>query len=109
MLLLLHLKHMTPTQKQHFETLLSKAYKLTELNKKMAQKVATLEVELAKTIEKTKEQEEVNQKLTEQIKIIKLAQNISQDQKSGADVSELKRKINEYIKEIDSCIVMLND
>jgi len=100
---------MNTTQKHQLDIILTKAYKLVEQNKKLAQRVANLESELQKVQEKSKEQLEANEKLTEQIKIIKLAQNIGQDQKSGADVSELKKKLNEYIKEIDNCIVMLND
>ena len=47
--------------------------------------------------------------LLNKIKIIKLAQNIGSPDLERADVTELKRKINEYIKEIDHCITMLND
>lgn len=100
---------MTPTQKIGFDALILKAKKMAELNKKFAQKVELLDDELLKTTKILKEQEEVIEKLKEQIKIIKLAQNIGQDPKSSADISELKRKINEYIKEIDNCMVMLND
>lgn len=45
--------------------------------------------------------------LNNKIKIAKLAQQIS-GQESG-DKTELKRKINEYIREIDGCIALLND
>jgi nitrate/nitrite-specific signal transduction histidine kinase len=51
-----------------------------------------------------------NEELNNQIKIIKLAQNINSDQAAeNGQVTELKRKINEYIREIDNCITMLND
>ncbi|MGB1248188.1 MAG: hypothetical protein ACPG4Z_04835 [Chitinophagales bacterium] len=46
--------------------------------------------------------------LQEQIKMLKLAKSIG-----GENISEektdLKRKINEYIKEIDKCIALLNE
>lgn len=46
--------------------------------------------------------------LNERVKVLKLAKSIS-----GSEVSpektELKRKINEYIKEVDKCIAMLNE
>lgn len=44
-------------------------------------------------------------------KILKLAKNISADKNESTEIeknTELKRKINEYIKEVDKCIAMLN-
>ena len=43
--------------------------------------------------------------LNNKIKIIKLAHSFEE----GEDISALKRKINEYIREIDSSIALLND
>ena len=43
--------------------------------------------------------------LNNKIKIIKLAQSFGE----GEDISALKRKINEYIWEIDNSIALLND
>ena len=43
--------------------------------------------------------------LNNKIKIIKLAQSFGE----GEDISALKRKINEYIREIDNSIALLND
>ena len=43
--------------------------------------------------------------LNNKIKIIKLAQSFG----GGEDISALKRKINEYIREIDHSIALLND
>ena len=47
------------------------------------------------------EMEELNNK----IKIIKLAR----PKEEGEDISALKRKINEYIREIDNSMALLND
>jgi regulator of replication initiation timing len=44
--------------------------------------------------------------LEEQNKIAKIASSISDD---GVNSKELKLKINEYIREIDKCIAMLNE
>ncbi len=55
--------------------------------------------------ERMKLAEELNNK----IKIIKLAQNIGSDSLENEELTELKRKINEYVKEIDYCIAMLNE
>lgn len=43
--------------------------------------------------------------LNNKIKIIKLAQSIE----NSEDITVLKRKINEYIREIDNSIALLND
>ncbi|MCW3124499.1 MAG: hypothetical protein JWO03_157 [Bacteroidetes bacterium] len=43
--------------------------------------------------------------LNNKIKIIKLAHSFE----GGEDISALKRKINEYIREIDNSIALLND
>jgi chromosome segregation ATPase len=43
--------------------------------------------------------------LNNRIKIIKLARSFDSDQ----DTAALKRKINEYIREIDNSIALLND
>lgn len=56
---------------------------------------------------KNAEIEELNNKN----KILKLAKNISADKNDSTEIeknTELKRKINEYIKEVDKCIAMLN-
>jgi gas vesicle protein len=44
--------------------------------------------------------------LEERNKIIKLAELLSN---SKTDIHELKKKVNEYIKEIDECIRLLSD
>ena len=43
--------------------------------------------------------------LNNKIKIIKLARSFEE----GKDTADLKRKINEYIREIDQSIALLND
>jgi hypothetical protein len=45
------------------------------------------------------------EELNNKIKIIKLARSFE----SGEDTAALKRKINEYIREIDNSIALLND
>ena len=77
------------------------------------EKLGLKNTELEKKLENLKQQLETEQKksgeVSNQIKIIKLAQNIGTADKDSSEVTELKRKINEYIKEIDHCIAMLND
>ena len=92
------------------DVLIDKARKLAEQNvklrlinvmqeKELKDLKTALDAELSKT-----------QELNNKIKIIKLAQNISSaNPDENGEVTELKRKINEYIREIDNCIAMLND
>ena len=47
----------------------------------------------------------VIEELNNKIKIIKLARSFDE----GEDIAALKRKINEYIREIDQSIALLND
>lgn len=46
--------------------------------------------------------------LTQKLQTLKLAKSISGDEKPQ-ETTELKRKINDYIKEIDRCIALLNE
>lgn len=50
-------------------------------------------------------QSRIIEDLNNKIKIIKLAQSFD----GGEDIAALKRKINEYIREIDNSIALLND
>ncbi len=91
------------------ETVLEKAKKLNEQYHKSLSKNETLEKELKELKQTLETEKHRTAELRDTIKIIKLAQNIGSANASETDVTELKRKLNEYIKEIDLCITMLND
>jgi hypothetical protein len=94
----------------HTDVLIDKARKLAAENVKLRQVNAQLEQEIKglKVLHEAESQK--NSELNNKIKIIKLAQNISSaNPVDNQEVTELKRKINEYIREIDNCIAMLND
>jgi chromosome segregation ATPase len=59
------------------------------------------------------EEKKTVEELNNKIKMLKLAKSIaSEEQVSEAGKeknTELKRKINEYIKEVDKCIALLNE
>src|SRR5689334_8832433 len=94
---------------QKLDSLIDKAKKVAHQNKGLHSKVQEMEAEV-KSLRMSLEQElRRNDELLNKIKIIKLAQNIGAPGAESAGVTELKRKINEYIKEIDHCINMLND
>lgn len=50
----------------------------------------------------------LNQQLHNQIKITKLALNIKKDEGNKVENAELKTKIQDFVKEIDKCIALLN-
>lgn len=70
-------------------------------------------MQLEKELEQLKMQLAAEQQktadLNNKMKIIKLAQNIGSGENEKTEATELKRKINEYIKEIDNCIAILNE
>ena len=78
---------------------------LLELNaKKNREKdLVKQNLELKNTIENQKNTILI---LEERNKIIKLAESLSN---SKTDIHELKKTVNEYIKEIDECIRLLSD
>jgi len=82
--------------------LVDQNHKLLVKNEELERNVAALKLSLESETGKSVE-------LLNKIKIIKLAQNIGSSNSESADIVELKRKINEYIKEVDQCITMLND
>ncbi len=94
---------------QKLDSIRKKTLHLIEQNHKLVLKNENLAGEI-KTLKGLLEDEaRKNDELNNQIKIIKLARNISSANGDNNQSAELKRKINEYIKEIDHCIKMLND
>ena len=92
------------------DILIDKARKLAEQNAKLRTVNGQLELEIKELRQALDNEGRKNGELNNKIKIIKLAQNISSDTPDeNQEVTELKRKINEYIREIDNCIAMLND
>ncbi len=92
------------------DILIEKARKLAEQNVKLKSVNGQLELEIKELRMALDTEGRKNSDLNNKIKIIKLAQNISSDTPDeNQEVTELKRKINEYIREIDNCIAMLND
>ena len=92
------------------DILIEKARKLAEQNVKLKSANGQLELEIKELRMALDTEGRKNSDLNNKIKIIKLAQNISSENPDeNQEVTELKRKINEYIREIDNCIAMLND
>lgn len=89
---------------------------LTEIQKKVKRlkqlleaeqaKIQNLEVKLTRMQSELDAQKNANKELEETNKISKLANAITL---SHTDVKEHKRLINQYIREIDTCIRLLSD
>lgn len=89
---------------------------LTEIQKKVKRlkqlldteqaKIQSLEANLARVQSELDAQKNANKELEETNKISKLANAITL---SHTDVKEHKRLINQYIREIDTCIRLLSD
>lgn len=92
------------------EALIKKAKKLNERHHATEEVTRQLKQEIHSLKETLEEERRKNDALTNQLKIVKLARSIQPGAPGEeANITELKRKINEYIREIDSCIAMLND
>ncbi|HWB63531.1 MAG TPA: hypothetical protein VG603_08495 [Chitinophagales bacterium] len=98
---------------QHINTtnkLISRARKLVARNEELLKLNQGLEEQVRKLKQQLEDEGLKNNELNNKIKIIKLAQNINAGQPAeGQQKAELKRKINEFIREIDNCIMMLNE
>jgi anion-transporting ArsA/GET3 family ATPase len=94
---------------QQADRIMHRAKRMVEEYKRLKQRVDALEIEKLEWKKKADADASEIAFLAENIKIIKLARNISSENQENEKVTELKRKINEYIKEIDTCIAMLNE
>lgn len=68
---------------------------------------SALEEENNRLKEQMKEIERENEQLSEDLNVVKLSKQIAAEDEN--DSAELKKKINEFIKEIDKCVALLND
>ncbi len=91
------------------EEITKSALALVDQNRKLLAKSDSLEEEVKGLKIRLEAEVLKNDDLLNKIKIIKLAKNIGSPDMADTDMKELKRKINEYIKEIDHCLTMLND
>ena len=82
-----------------------KVRKLLELKEKDNRKIKVLSDQNLKLEEQIEEQKSYINKLKEQIKKIKIAKSL---ENSDGSV-EAKLKINEFVREIDKCIGLLNN
>jgi TATA-binding protein-associated factor Taf7 len=90
------------TIEQNVKMLLEKTKKLNADNELLKQ-----ENELLKS--NSVSQKEKITELENQLNVLKLAKSISSGTENDHNRAELKRKINEMVKEIDMCVGLLNN
>lgn len=83
-----------------------KIKRLKQLLESEQSKIQNIEIKLTKLESELDTQKNANKELEETNKISKLANAITL---SHTDVKEHKRLINQYIREIDTCIRLLSD
>ena len=87
--------------------LVSRYNELKEEHRVLGEKNRQLENQNKDLKEQVQSMKANNNSLANDLKVTKLSKAIVPQ--SDEDRTELKRKINEFIKEIDRCVAMLND
>ena len=82
-----------------------KIKKLISLYEKEKQERESAVNEKGKLLKELDEKQKVVKSLEEKIKVIKISKLVSSD---GEDNKKTKQKINEYVRDIDKCIGLLN-
>lgn len=85
-----------------------KVEKLINLHTDLRKENRNLKYQQHECTQKLEEQKNKINELENQNKLIKLAQVINSGSGSDQNSRNLKLKINEYIREIDKCIALLN-
>lgn len=94
---------------QRMDRLIAKVRELKSQNEAYAHQLNAWQTRYRVAEQELSQYKEQIEALQNNIKIIKLAQNIGgQHESDSTDVTELKRKVNDYIKQIDNCIELLN-
>jgi predicted nuclease with TOPRIM domain len=90
-----------------FEEILQKANRIKLRMDEVRSENIKLKEELKRLKETTENYKETVDSLNEKIKILRLAQNLTEIE--TGDKGDLKRKLNDMIKVVDHCISMLNE
>lgn len=83
----------------------NKVEKLINLQEQLVKQNQQLQVINNQLIQKNQRQDNQIFSLEEKIKVVKLAQQLSGSDQNNRDI---KLKINEYIREIDKCLGLIN-
>lgn len=98
------------SQQARIEQITEKVKLLLKKQEQLQQDCANAKQENAQLQALLKERNAKVQELEEHMKVLKLAKSVSTNGESNEEERlELKRKINEFIKEIDKCVALLNN
>lgn len=98
------------SQQARIEQITDKVKLLLKKQEQLQQDCANTKAENVELQALLKERNARVQELEEHLKILKLAKTVSgTEDGNGEEKAELKRKINEFIKEIDKCVALLNN
>ncbi len=84
-----------------------KAQQLASAHVEIKEKYTSLKRENAELLKLLKEQGLELEEMESKLKVLKVAKQLAAS--PDDDKSDLKKKINEYIKEIDKCVALLNN
>lgn len=89
------------------EQIIKRAERVVESHSRLKAEHETLKEEHQQLLALLKEQGEKIEELEHGMQVVKVARQLSAF--PDEEKTELKKKINEYIKEIDKCVALLND
>ena len=90
---------------EKFDGILKKINKLLEQQIQLQEQNVELKGQQKKLQEELEQQRQLVSELENKIKTLQIAKSVDIEE----DKTALKQKINEYIREIDKCIALLND
>lgn len=89
-----------------FKELTNKVEKLINLHKQLVKDHQQLQIHQKQLLETIENQQKQILSLEDKNKVMRLAQSISGE--SDQKTHDIKLKINEYIREIDKCLALIN-
>lgn len=93
--------------KEKLDNIERKAQQLAAAHVQLKDKYSNLKTENEELLKLLKEQGAQLEEMEDKLKVIKVAKQLGAS--PDDDKNELKKKINEYIKEIDKCVALLNN
>jgi regulator of replication initiation timing len=93
-----------PTVAEQLNNVVEKTERLIELYSAMQEENDLLKLENQTLSSALKSSKEKSQELEEKLRILKMAKSFSETNEKTLDI---KQKINEFVQEIDKCIVLL--
>jgi predicted nuclease with TOPRIM domain len=97
-----------PNNYQKLDEIYARVQQLVDQHRTLEKEKDELEEENRTLRNKVEEEQKRVAELERQVKMLQLAKQVTNDEGSDDEQKrELKRSINEYIREIDSCIAML--